>query len=79
MLGFPRCADGRHLLIKNHCFVDGNKRTAALSLIEFLERNGYTLEATNDELYRFTIDVASSALDKEDVSGWLEGRVVPIE
>jgi death-on-curing protein len=29
-----------YLLIKGHPFIDGNKRTAALALIEFLERNG---------------------------------------
>jgi prophage maintenance system killer protein len=39
------------LPVKNHCFVDGSKRTAALALIEFLKRNGFTLEATDDELY----------------------------
>jgi len=31
-----------------------------------LERNGYTLDATNDELYQFTVDVASSVLGKEE-------------
>jgi len=59
------------LLVKNHAFVDGNKRTAALVLIEFLERNGYTLGTTNDELYQFTIDVASSVLTKEEVEVWI--------
>jgi death-on-curing protein len=65
-----------YLLVKNHAFVDGNKRTAALALIEFLERNGYTLDATNDELYQFTIDVASSVLTKEEVEMWIKGKAI---
>lgn len=61
-----------YLLIKNHPFVDGNKRTALAALLEFLERNGYTIAvADNDELYRFTMDVATSALDKEEIEAWL--------
>ena len=63
-----------YLLVKNHAFVDGNKRTAALALIEFLERNGYTLNATNDELYQFTIDVASSVSTKEEVEMWIRDK-----
>jgi len=63
------------LLVKNHPFMDGNKRTGALALLEFLERNSYTLDTNNDELYQFTIDVATSALDKEQVTEWIRARV----
>jgi death-on-curing protein len=67
-----------YLLVKNHAFVDGNKRTAALALIEFLERNGHTLDATNDELYQFTIDVASSVLTKEEVEMWIRDQATEL-
>ena len=63
------------LLVKNHPFMDGNKRTAALALLEFLERNGHTLQVTNEELYQLTMDVATSALDKEQVKWWLQERI----
>lgn len=59
------------LLVQNHPFMDGNKRTGALALLEFLERNGYALNTNNDELYLFTIDVATSVLDKEQVIEWI--------
>ena len=68
-----------YLLVKNHPFVDGNKRTAALALIEFLERNGYTLDATNDELYQFTVDVASSALGKEEAEEWIRDKAIRLD
>ncbi len=73
---FSKAAILFYLLVKNHAFVDGNKRTAALALIEFLERNGYTLDATNDELYQFTIDVASSVLGKEEVEMWIGDKAI---
>lgn len=63
------------LLVKNHPFMDGNKRTAVLALLEFLERNGYTLETNNDELYQFTMDVATSLLGKEQVGEWLKRKM----
>jgi len=73
---FSKAAILFYLLVMNHAFVDGNKRTAALALIEFLERNGHTLDATNDELYQFTIDVAVSVLTKEEVEMWIRDKAI---
>jgi death-on-curing protein len=39
-----------HSLAKNHGFLDGNKRTAALSLALLLDRSGYELVAPDVEL-----------------------------
>ncbi|HDN80502.1 MAG TPA: type II toxin-antitoxin system death-on-curing family toxin [Chloroflexi bacterium] len=68
---FSKAAILFFLLVKNHCFVDGNKRTAVLAMFEFLERNGYTLNVSNDELYEFTIKVASCEVDKTGVESWV--------
>ena len=38
-----------HSLIRNHPFIDGNKRTAVLSVLVFYELNGYWVEAEQDE------------------------------
>lgn len=35
-----------HSLVKNHAFLDGNKRTAAQVTLVFLSENGYRLEFT---------------------------------
>jgi len=60
--------------------VDGNKRTALAVLLEFLERNGYTITvADNDELYRFTMAVATSELDKEGIEAWLRMHTRKLE
>lgn len=75
---FSKAAILFYLLVKNHPFIDGNKRTAALALIEFLERNGYTLNATNDELYQFTVDVTASVLGKEEAETWIRDKAVKL-
>jgi death-on-curing protein len=57
-------------LVKNHPFVDGNKRTAFLATLRFLEVNGYTLAAAEDELFHLIQDIVSSQIEKEQVTQW---------
>jgi death on curing protein len=68
-----------YLLVKNHPFVDGNKRTGVLSMLRFLLLNGHTLNATNDELYQVTIAIASSAMDKDELSAWIHAHLQKAE
>jgi prophage maintenance system killer protein len=57
-----------YLLIKNHPFVNGNKRVALIALLLFLDRNGLWLFAGDDELFDMTIYVAKSdAREMENV------------
>lgn len=58
-------------LVLNHPFIDGNKRVALVATGLFLERNGYTLEATQDEVYTFTMGVAEGAIDRVAIAAWL--------
>ena len=62
-------------LIKNHPFLDGNKRTAVLGMLEFLKRNGHAIEVNHDELYQFTLDVATSMLDKDAIGAWIRAHL----
>lgn len=55
-----------------HVFVDGNKRTAIAVLEYFLNRNGYSLDATKDEKEKFTLSIATSNPDLADVAKWIE-------
>ncbi|MGD2164199.1 MAG: type II toxin-antitoxin system death-on-curing family toxin [Anaerolineae bacterium] len=48
-----------HSLIKNHPFVDGNKRTAVTATGIFLELNGQRLTASNQEVVRFVATMAA--------------------
>ena len=64
-----------YLLVKNHPFADGNKRTGFMCLARFVAMNDYVLDATNDELYQITMDVATSFLEKEQVTEWIRAHL----
>jgi death-on-curing protein len=61
-----------HSLVKNHPFVDGNKRTALTATGLFLELNGYTLTASNEEALDFTRRVVLGEIDVKLAAAWLE-------
>ena len=58
-------------LIKNHAFVDGNKRIGAHVMLIFLEINGISLEYTQKEFYTMVLNVASGNLDTEEITKWI--------
>lgn len=62
-------------LVKNHPFVDGNKRTAFLATLRFLGVNGYTLAASEDELFNLIQDIASSQVEKTQITEWLQTHI----
>ncbi len=64
-----------YLLVQNHCYVDGNKRTAVIALETFIRRNQYVLAATNDELFELAIAVATSRLDKDQTTDWIRAHM----
>jgi death-on-curing protein len=59
-------------LVKNHPFLDGNKRTGFATAILFLEINGYQFEATEIESTIQTLALAASALDETKYAAWLK-------
>jgi death-on-curing protein len=61
-----------HSLIKNHPFVDSNKRTALTATGLFLELNGYTLTANNEEVLDLARRAAVEKGDVESMATWLE-------
>jgi len=70
-----------YLCIKNHPFEDGNKRMGIFALILFLEKNGYSLETSNDELFDITVYTASSKVEdmntvRERLENFLEKSIV---
>lgn len=59
-------------LLKNHPFIDGNKRNALTSAGLFLAINGWNLENQHDEEVKFAIQVDNQHLTIEEISTWLE-------
>lgn len=62
-------------LARNHPFVDGNKRTAAVCCETFVELNGATLEADDTELFVQYLSLAEGKLPERDFAAWLRERV----
>lgn len=59
-------------LIRNHGFVDGNKRTATAAMTRWLLAEGYHLRAGQDELVEAVVEIANKQLDETDAAQWLE-------
>jgi death-on-curing protein len=58
-------------IVKNHAFVDGNKRVALATALVFLELNGASVSATEDELVTLTVGAADGSVSKADVAVFL--------
>jgi len=58
-------------LIKNHPFLDGNKRIGTHVMLTQLELNGIHLEYEQDELIEVILDVASGVLSQESFHEWV--------
>lgn len=59
-------------VVNYHVFVDGNKRTGVAALGLYLHKNSHDLVATNVELERFTLHVATTHPDLAEVAGWVQ-------
>jgi death-on-curing protein len=62
-------------LARNHPFVDGNKRTAAVVSEGFLAKNGYQLMARNAELVPIFEALAAGELSEDELADWFRERV----
>ena len=58
-------------IVKNHPFIDGNKRTGFIAAYTFLRRNGYRLAAPEVDAALKTLGLASGELMQEQYAEWL--------
>ncbi len=61
-----------HSLIKNHAFIDGNKRTSLLAAMTTIELNGYEFECEQKELVSFGLKIDNEHISAEGISAWLK-------
>ena len=66
-------------LIKNHPFIDGNKRVGAMAAFAFLDINGVDLRADVDEFEKIIWRVAEGSCSKAEISEFyrLNSRKAP--
>jgi death on curing protein len=65
-------------IARNHAFIDGNKRTALVVSITFLNRNGFDIEAAKEEVYLTFLHLAEGTLSEEDLAAWFENHAVSV-
>ena len=75
---FDKAAALLHSLTLNHPFVDGNKRTATVSTIVFLLKNGFELKFTNGKLVEYIVKVERRKYEIENISAWLKNNSIPL-
>lgn len=63
-------------MIKNHPFVDGNKRTGHAAMETFLVLNGYEISASVDEQEHMILQVTTGAMARQEFTAWLRAHVV---
>jgi death-on-curing protein len=61
-------------LAKNHPFVDGNKRTAFVACVTFIELNGWQFTATEEATAVAFFDLAGSKMSEDELGRWLEAN-----
>lgn len=66
-------------LIRNHPFLDGNKRTAHAAMETFLVLNGYEIRASIEEQERVILQVASGQMGREEFTDWIRHHIVPVD
>jgi death-on-curing protein len=59
-------------LIRNHPFIDGNKRTGFIVAVLFLELNGYRFNATEVDAALQTLALAAGELTEAQYAAWLK-------
>ena len=62
-------------IIRNHPFVDGNKRTGFAAGIAFLLLNGFVFQATEEEATQAVLALAAGDLDEAGYAVWLRANV----
>jgi death-on-curing protein len=62
-------------IVRNHPFVDGNKRSAFVVGVLFLEMNGHRFTATEEDATQAVLGLASGTIDEASFSRWLRANV----
>ena len=62
-------------LIRNHPFIDGNKRIGTHAMLVFLNLNSITLSYEDDELISTILSVASGEMDADGLLKWIQQHI----
>ncbi|MDQ1551512.1 MAG: death on curing protein [Actinomycetota bacterium] len=63
-------------IARNHALLDGNKRTAWVLTVAFLNINGWDLEMTQNEKFDLVLAVAQGSLELDEIAATFAGHLV---
>jgi death-on-curing protein len=61
-------------IVRNHPFIDGNKRVGFVVGVLFLELNGFRFIASEEDAAQAVLDLAARSLDQEAYTAWLRAN-----
>ncbi len=65
-------------LVRNHPFIDGNKRTGYVAAELFLALNGYAMTASDESATLTTLALAAGDIDEAAFAAWLRRHLQPL-
>lgn len=65
-------------LIKNHAFLDGNKRIGLATLAVFLKLNGFVLTCSPEEEISAVLQVAAGEMTEAEWTAWVARSTAPL-
>lgn len=74
---FDLAAVYAHALVKNHPFLDGNKRIGFMAAYTFLAANGQQLQAPEEQAVLMTLGLAAGEIEPDGYAAWLRDSCVP--
>lgn len=66
-------------IVKNHPFIDGNKRTGFAAADIFLALHNLSVEAPQEDVVAFVLGIAAGEIDEEGATRFFRDHVVSIE
>ena len=69
---FDKAAAYGFHLCRNHPFIDGNKRVAFVAMYILLQKNGWTLNAPEEDAYSMMMELAGAKITRSELSAWLK-------
>jgi death on curing protein len=74
---FGKTAALGHSIISNHPFIDGNKRVGYEAMRLMLRLNGFDIQGSVDEKYKFVMQIAEGKTTDQEIANWLRKKSEP--
>lgn len=65
-------------IARNHAFIDGNKRTALVVSMTFLDRNGWDILASKENTYFTFLHLADGSISEVDLAAWFTEHAISL-